>query len=247
MSTGEEKHGPEVELLRSLLLDRPADLPAPPDRMAGVRNRFRRTRRLRAAATAVPLALLAAVFLPQHLGPDGTADVAGPPAAPTSSRGATSLENLYGLEFPVPPHWSLLTVPSQREGASPVQFVSVDPLAAPRKSCPGLRADEWTDPACLPVPGSGLRALVAFQIEVNPSVAAEVERDSDVKTVEGEVSPVCRSLSGTNGTKMYTVQRSAGPGHPDAVLTGTACVGEITPETRTELMAVLDKAVVPLP
>ncbi|MFG2755703.1 hypothetical protein [Streptomyces wuyuanensis] len=245
MSTGEEEHGPEVELLRLVLLDRPTGLPAPPDRMAGVRKRFHRTRRLRAAATAVPLALLAAVFLPQHLGPDPTADVAGPPAAPTSSPGATSLENLYGLELPVPPGWSQLTVPSQREGASPVRFVSFGPLAAPRKACPGLRAGEWTDPACLPVPGSGLGALVAFQIEHNPSVAAEVERHSDMKTTfEGKVSPVCGSLS---GTKMYSVQRSAGPRHPDAVLTGTACVGGMTPETRTALMAVLDKAVIPLP
>ncbi|MGW1883248.1 hypothetical protein [Streptomyces sp. NPDC001970] len=241
MNIGQDEHGPEVELLRAVLLDRPVDLPAPPDRMAGVRNRFRRTRRLRTAATAVPLALLAAVFVPQHLGPGRTADVAGPPATPTLSPGTPSLQNLlYGLELPVPPHWSQLTVPSQRDGASSVRFISVNPLAMPQRSCPDFRVGDWTDPACLPVSGPDAGALVAFQIEDDPAAAAKAERHTAAQPVD--VSPGCRSLS---GTKMYIVQRAVGPRHPNAVLTGTACVGEATPEARTELMAILDKAVFP--
>ncbi|WP_351228183.1 hypothetical protein [Streptomyces sp. NPDC002133] len=240
MSTGQDERGPEVELLRAVLLDRPVDLPAPPDRMAGVRNRFRRTRRLRAAATAVPLALVAAVFLPQYLGPDRTADVAGPPATSTLSPGAPSLQNLYGLQLPVPPHWSQLTVPSQRDGASPVRFISVNPLTTPQKSCSDFRIGDWTDPACLPVSGPEVGALVAFQIEDDPAAATRAERYAAAQAVD--VSPGCGSLG---GTKMYRVQRAVGPRHPDAVLTGSACVGDVTPEAQNQLMAILDKAVFP--
>lgn len=244
MSTGKDEPGPEVELLRAVLLDRSADLSAPPDRMATVRDRFRRTRRLRVAATAVPLAVMAAVFLPPQLGPGRTADVAGPAATPSSSPGATSLQNLYGLQLPVPPHWSQLTVPSQHERASSVRFISTDPLTMPDESCRAFRADGWTDestdPGCLPVSGRDLGALVVFQVEDDPAAAAKAERDTDAAVVEA--SPSCRSLS---GTKMYKVQRSAGARHPNAVITGTACVGEISAKAHSELMSILDKAVLP--
>ncbi|MEV7992607.1 hypothetical protein AB0O67_11955 [Streptomyces sp. NPDC086077] len=240
MSTGKDEPGPEVEILRAALLDRPVDLPAPPDRMTAVRNRFRRTRRRRVAATAVPLALLTAVFLPPQLAPDRTPEMAGPASTPASSPGPTSLQNLFGLQLPVPPHWNQLTVPSQRERASSVRFISTEPLSTPEKTCPDLRTDDWTDSACLPLSGSGLGALVAFQIEDDP--AAAVKAKGHAAPVVVEVSPSCRSLS---GTKMYKVQRSVGARHPDAVLTGTACVGELTSEAHTELMSILDKAVFP--
>ncbi|MGW1544116.1 hypothetical protein ACWCPM_28405 [Streptomyces sp. NPDC002309] len=235
-----DEPGPEIETLRAALLDRPVDLPAPPDRMAAVRNRFRRTRRLRVAATAVPLALLAAVFLPQQLAaPDRTADVAGPAAAPTSSPDPTSLQNLYGLQLPVPPHWSQLTVPSQRDRASSVRFISTGPLSTPTKSCPDLRPDDWSDPDCLPVSGRTLGALVAFQVEDDPVAAAKAGRHTAPQVVAP--SPACRSLA---GTKMYKVQRSGGDQHPNAVLTGLACVGELSPEAGSVLISILDKGVI---
>ncbi|MFD5568006.1 hypothetical protein [Streptomyces cadmiisoli] len=237
MSTDQDGHGPEVELLRAVLLDRPVNLPAPPDRMAGVRTRYRRTRRRRVAATAVPLALLAAVFVPLQLGPGWTSDPADPPAS-AASQEDTSLENLYDLQVPVPPDWSELTVPSQRDGASSVRFISPDPLTPPEKSCPDFRADDWTDPACLPVSGVGSGALVAFQVETDPAAAAETGPVLEARAVDASAG--CRSVS---GTKMYEVQRSVGPRHPDAVLTGTACMGTLGAEARTNLMAILDKAV----
>ncbi|MFJ4467225.1 hypothetical protein ACIP2X_06830 [Streptomyces sp. NPDC089424] len=240
MSTGKDEPGTEVEILRAVLLDRPADLPAPPDRMAAVRNRFRRTRRLRVAATAVPLVLLAAVFVPQQLGPGRTAEVAGPAAEPSFSPGAASLQNLYGLQMPVPPDWSELTVPSHRAGASPVRFISTGRLDMPGETCPDLRADDWTDPACLPNSGRDLGALVAFQVEEDPAAAVEAGRDTEARAVAA--SPACRSLSGTT---MYKVQRSVGTGHPNAVITGMACVGEVSTETHSKLMSILDKAVLP--
>ncbi|MFG3660955.1 hypothetical protein [Streptomyces sp. NPDC047706] len=239
MSTGKDEPGPEVELLRAVLLDQPVDLAAPPDRMTTVANRFRRTRRLRVAATAVPMALLAAVFLPHQLGPDRTTGVAAPPASPPR----TDLQSLYGrLEVPVPPQWSRLTVPSQRDGTSSVAFLSTHALSTPEKACPGFQAGDWTDPACLPVSGRDLGALLAFQIEDDPAAAVKAGRHTAAQPIE--VSPVCRSLS---GTKMYKVQRSAGPQDPNAVLNAMACVGELTPQAHSQLLTILDKAFVASP
>ncbi|MFG3660961.1 hypothetical protein [Streptomyces sp. NPDC047706] len=246
MSIGQDDHGPEIELLRAVLLDRQVSLPEPPDRMAGIRKRFHRTRRLKAAAAtaaAMPLAVALAVVLSPQLVTDRTADVAGrttrPPASPPTDPASSSLPDVADLDLPVPPDWNQLTIAAGSDQASSVRFISTNPLARPERSCPDLEADDWAESACLPVSGPGIGALMAFQIETDPA-AARATTDSTPRFVEA--SPACRSLS---GTKMYKLQRPVGAEHPDAVLTGVACVGELTEEANRRVMLILSKALPP--
>ncbi|WP_354637125.1 hypothetical protein [Kitasatospora camelliae] len=232
MSEPELPEDPTLLLLRDVLLNAvPVDLTGPPDRMARVRRRVRRTRRVRAAALCLPLAVAAVLLVPRASpGPDRLTVIAPPSPAgsPTAAPARPGLDQLYGLQLATPEGWYQVDVPAPDITTSPTRYLSPDPIT-PSKNCRN---------PCLPITGPGTEdVLVELHIEHDTGLAATAASRPAAFPVGS--SNTCR---GIKGARTWMILHAVGPQAPDAVLVGTACAA-LSDEVTAQLLTSLNTSV----
>ena len=213
-------------------------LPAPEERMSGLRRRVVRRRRRRAAVGATAVGAAAAVFvLATSPGPRQVAPPPLPPAASAPDQGTTvSVPTLAQLGYRLPPGWTS-TTGTVTGGTNTVAFATTDPLPPTRPSC----SDQKDVSAAYCPPLGSLRpggALVVFRLAFQ---LGKLPRMTGVQLTEATPEPDCLAVGATRQLEGILTTGRTGP---DAQLVISVCLNTPTDPTLTQARTIAASATI---
>jgi len=248
--------------LRVLLERAVPHLPAPAQRLEGVRQRLRRRRRRRAAGvsvTAVLAVAAAGLLVPRALGPAGTppSRAAGGRQGPTAATsaplasvprqpGATNPPGTTEATMPGADLWRLpglaglrLQVPDGWHVLAPAgeaaAYLSNQALALPKGGC-----EHQLDNFCTPLvrslsPGG---VLVQVRLSKDPSLAGTLGVRGGTSAAQAQLLGACRAVGGTEQIGGVVAE----PGGAPVAAVASACLAHPTADGRALVDTVLATA-----